>query len=382
MHDLKAAVVGTGFMGSTHTEALHRLHIDIAGILGSSPEKSHKAAGNLGIARGYETFDDLLNDAAADVVHITTPNYLHFDQAKAALEAGKHVLCEKPLATTSEETGELVRLAEESGLVAGVNYNMRFYPLNIEARDIVRRGDLGEVHSIAGSYVQDWLLYPTDYNWRVLPDKAGKLRAIADIGTHWLDLVQVITGLKVTAVFADLQIVHATRQRPTGEVETFSGKLEEVEATETIEVETEDAGAVLMRFENGAHGSLWVSQVTAGRKNCLRYEIAGSQRALAWNSEMPNELWNGYREKANELLHRDPGLLSEAAREYATYPGGHNEGYDDTFKQGFKAFYDYVASGDMTAPKHFATFEEGHEEVLLCEAILRSDEEERWVELS
>ena len=382
MHDLKAAVVGTGFMGATHSEALHRLDIDVAGILGSSPEKSRRAAENLGIATGYETYDDLLADPDVDVVHVTTPNYLHYDQAKAALNAGKHVLCEKPLAITSEQTGELVRLAEETGLVAGVNYNLRFYPLNVEARDIVERGDLGQVHSVAGSYVQDWLLYPTDYNWRVLPEKAGKLRAIADIGTHWLDLVQVVTGLKVISVFADLQIVHPTRQRPTGEVETFSGKLEEIQATETIEVETEDAGAVLIRFENGAHGSLWVSQVTAGRKNCLRYEIAGSRRALAWNSEMPNELWNGYRDKANEWLHRDPGLLSEAARTYASYPGGHNEGYDDTFKQGFKAFYDYVAASDMTAPKPFATFEDGHEEVLLCEAILRSHEEKRWVEMS
>ncbi|MGD2178345.1 MAG: Gfo/Idh/MocA family oxidoreductase, partial [Anaerolineae bacterium] len=256
-----------------------------------------------------------------------------------------------------------------------------FYPLNIEARDTVQRGDLGEVFSVVGSYVQDWLFYPKDYNWRVLVDKGGKLRAIADIGTHWLDLAQFITGLKVEAVFADLQTVHPTRQRPTSEVETFSGKLQEVEATETIDIETEDAGGVLIRFENGVRGSLWVSQVTAGRKNCLRYEIAGSRRALEWNSEMPNELWNGHRGRANESLHRDPGLLSEVARTYASYPGGHNEGYDDTFKQSFQAFYDYVASGDMTASKPFATFVDGHEEVLLCEAILKSHEEERWVEV-
>ena len=381
MRDLKAAVVGTGFMGSTHTEALRRLGIAVVGILGSSPEKSRRAAAAEGIPRGYETYHDLLTDEEVQVVHITTPNYLHFSQARAALEAGKHVLCEKPLAMTSEETRQLVILAEETGLVAGVNYNLRFYPLNIEARDIIERGDLGEVTSIFGSYVQDWLLYPSDYNWRVLPEKGGELRAIADIGTHWLDLVQVITSLKVEAVLADLQTVHHTRQRPIGEVETFSGKLKREEATETIEIETEDAGAVLLRFENGVRGSLWVSQTTAGRKNCLRYEIAGSQRALAWNSEMPNELWNGHRDRANESLHRDPSLLSDAARAYASYPGGHNEGYDDTFKQSFKAFYSYVAAGDDSAPKPFATFIDGHEEVLLCEAILESHQEERWVEL-
>ena len=381
MRDLKAAVVGTGFMGSTHTEALRRLGIAVVGILGSSPEKSRRAAAEEGIPRGYETYHDLLTDEEVQVVHITTPNYLHFSQARAALEAGKHVLCEKPLAMTSEETRQLVILAEETGLVAGVNYNLRFYPLNIEARDIVQRGDVGEITSIFGSYVQDWLLYPSDYNWRVLPEKGGELRAIADIGTHWLDLVQVITSLKVEAVLADLQTVHHTRQRPIGEVETFSGKLKREEATDTIEIETEDAGAVLLRFENGVRGSLWVSQTTAGRKNCLRYEIAGSQRALAWNSEMPNELWNGHRDRANESLHRDPSLLSDAARAYASYPGGHNEGYDDTFKQSFKAFHSYVAAGDDSAPKPFATFIDGHEEVLLCEAILESHQEERWVEL-
>ncbi len=387
MRNLNAAVVGTGFMGSAHTEALHRLGIDVVGILGSSPEKSLKAAQELGILKGYETYSDLLADADVDVVHITTPNHLHFPQSKAALEAGKHVLCEKPLAMTSKETNELVMLAEETGLVAGVNYNLRFYPLNLEARDIVRRGDLGEVFSIAGSYVQDWLLYPTDYNWRVLPEKGGKLRAIADIGTHWLDLTQTITGLKVTSLFADLQTVHATRQRPHGEVETFSGKAQEIEVSETIDVATEDAGAVLLRFENGAHGSLWVSQITAGRKNALRYEISGSKRAIAWDSSMPNELWNGYRDQANQLLHRDPALLSETARAYASYPGGHNEGYDDTFKQCFTAFYgrcvdpDYIAAGDRSAPEPFATFLDGHEEILLCEAILESHQKQRWVDV-
>ncbi len=379
MYDLRAAIVGTGFMGPTHTEGLRRLGIEVVGVLGSSLAKSRRAADGWGVPRAYDSYDDLLADDDVDVVHITTPNYLHFEQASAALKAGKHVMCEKPLAMNSEETAELVSLAEETGLVAGVNYNLRFYPLNIEARDIVQRGDLGQVYSIYGSYVQDWLLYPTDYNWRVLADKGGKLRAIADIGTHWLDLVQTITGLAVEAVFADLQTVHPTRQRPTGEVETFAGKGQAVQETEAIEVETEDAGAVLIRFQDGVRGSLCVSQVTAGRKNCLRYEIAGAKRALAWNSEFPNELWNGYRDRANASLHRDPSLLSEAAQAYATYPGGHNEGYDDTFKQCFKAFYDYIAAGDRTASTPFATFVDGHKEVVLCEAILESHQTEQWV---
>ncbi|MDE0312710.1 MAG: Gfo/Idh/MocA family oxidoreductase, partial [Caldilineaceae bacterium] len=262
-----------------------------------------------------------------------------------------------------------------------VNYNMRFYPLNWEVRSMIRSGALGRIHSITGSYVQDWLLYPTDYNWRVLSGEGGKLRAVADIGTHWLDLIQFITGLSVTAVQADLKTVHTTRQRPTGEVETFSAKVQAPDATESIDIETEDSGAALLRFSNGAHGSLWVSQITAGRKNCLRYEIAGSEASVAWNSEQPNELWIGHRNQANQLLLRDPGLVSAAAIAHIGYPGGHNEGYDDSFKHSFKSFYDYIAAGDFTAPQPFPTFADGHKEILLCEAILQSHEHEKWVEI-
>ena len=323
----------------------------------------------------------MLADDDIQVVHITSPNRHHFEQASKALKAGKHVHCEKPLAMTSEESKALVEIAKESGVAAGVNYNIRFYPLNLEVRDMVQRGALGDVTSIYGSYVQDWLLYPTDYNWRVLGDEGGKLRAVADIGTHWLDLLQTITGLQVEAVFADLKTIHSTRQKPTGEVETFSGKVEQQEATESVDIDTEDYGAVLLRFKGGAHGSLWVSQVTAGRKNSLKYEISGTDGAASWNSENPNDLWIGHRNQPNQQLFRDPGLVSEAARKHITYPGGHNEGYDDSFKQSFKAFYDYVAAGDLSAPEPFPTFAEGHNEIVLCEAILESHQKEKWVEI-
>ena len=375
------AIVGTGFMGPAHTEALRRLGINVAGILGSSAEKSRRAATDLGIPKAYDDFAELLADGEIEAVHITSPNRHHFAQASQALQAGKHVHCEKPLAMTSKESGALVKLASESGLAAGVNYNMRFYPLNWEVRSMIQSGALGRIHSITGSYVQDWLLYPTDYNWRVLSGEGGKLRAVADIGTHWLDLVQFVTGLSVSAVQADLKTVHTTRHRPIGEVETFSAKVQATEATESIAIETDDSGAALLRFNGGAHGSLWVSQITAGRKNCLRYEIAGSEATVAWNSEQPNELWIGHRNQANQQLIRDPGLVSEAARAHISYPGGHNEGYDDSFKQSFKSFYDYIAAGDFSAPEPFPTFADGHKEILLCEAILESDVRERWVEI-
>ena len=217
----------------------------------------------------------------------------------------------------------------------------------------VRAGEIGDVFSIVGGYVQDWLLYPNDYNWRVLASEGGELRAVADIGTHWLDLVQSITGLKVEAVCADLKTVFPVRQRPMGEVETFSGKTSAQESTEPVNIGTEDMGAVLLRFSNQARGVLWVSQLTAGRKNGLHFEIAGSKNALWFEGQRPNELWIGHRNEPNELLYKDPGLMSESVRPYIGYPGGHNEGYPDSFKMLFKAFYDYIDAGDFGAPPPF-----------------------------
>ena len=243
------------------------------------------------------------------------------------------------------------------------------------------RGDLGTVFAVNGSYVQDWLFYDTDYNWRVLADQGGQLRAIADIGTHWMDLVLSITGLEVEAVLADLHTVHKTRQRPKGEVETFTGKTAQKRETVPVEITTEDYGCVLFRFQGGARGSLHVSQVTAGRKNCLRYEIAAANCALAWNSEAPNELWIGRRDRPNQCLIRDPALLADMPRKFTNYPGGHNEGFPDAFKQCFRAFYSYIAAGDFAAKPLYPTFAEGHREVLLCEAILQSHREERWIQL-
>ncbi|MFO8007365.1 MAG: Gfo/Idh/MocA family oxidoreductase, partial [Candidatus Brocadiia bacterium] len=276
---------------------------------------------------------------------------------------------------------ELVELAAGKELAAGVNYNMRSYPLAREAADMVRRGDVGQIYSVCGSYVQDWLMYETDYNWRVLAEEGGELRAVADIGTHWMDLVHMITGLEVEALCADLYTVHPIRKRPTGEVDTFSGKKEKAVATEDIEITTDDFGCIMFHYRGGAHGCLWVSQTTAGRKNCLRYELAGSRCALQWNSEEPGELWIGHRDEPNGELLRDPALLSDTAAEFASFPGGHPEGYPDTFKHCFRTFYEYVQAGDFSAPAQFPTFEDGHREVVLCEAVMRSHREGGWVQL-
>jgi predicted dehydrogenase len=380
-HRPGVALIGGGFIGPVHAEALRRIGIEVVGLLGSSPERARPLADRLGIGRVYRDLDGLLADPAVGAVHIASPNACHFAQAQAALQAGMHVLCEKPLATMTRETAALVALAaERRQQVAAVNYNVRFYPLCHELRARVARGDLGRILSVTGSYTQDWLLKPEDYNWRVEPDGGANLRAIADIGTHWMDLAQFVLDRPIRSVLADLATFHAKRRRPIGPAETFAGALGSG-ATSEVSVSTEDYGAVLVRWDEGTHGVFHVSQTTAGRKNRIVLEVAGTLGSLAWDSDVPNHLWIGRRDGENQLLERDPGLLSPAAAAIAHYPGGHAEGFPDTFKQLFLAVYEAIAAGD-TAPPRYPTFADGHREVQLCEVIARSAREEHWVDVS
>src|ERR1700758_1941658 len=376
MAKLRAAVIGLGFVGKAHLEALRRLGIPIAGILGSSPETTAEASRAAGLDRGYTSVEDLAADQAVDAVHICTPNYLHFPQASVLLNSGKHVLCEKPLAMTAKESSELVRLAEKQKKAGGVAYNLRYYPLCQQARAMVAAGAIGEPRIVHGSFLQDWLFYPTDWNWRLEPHLGGQLRAVSDIGTHWLDLMTWITGRKVTEVCADLATVIPVRRRPRGRVETFQERKDI--AFDEVPIKTDDYASILLRFQGGLHGVMTVSQVSAGRKARLWFEIDGSEGSLAWNSEAPNTLWIGHRKQANQKMIKDPALMSPEARGYAAYPGGHAEGYPDTFVQLFRDFYGYVGAGDLTAARRFPTFETGHEEMILCDLIAESARERRW----
>jgi predicted dehydrogenase len=374
---LHAAIVGPGFVGRAHLEALRRLGIPVQGILASTPERSKAAADSLHLPRAYNSLDEIAADTSIEVVHLCTPNNLHFQDTSQLLRAGKHVLCEKPLALDSRESAALVSLLKDTGLVGVVTYNLRYYPLCQESRALIRKGAIGQVKLIHGSFLQDWLLFPTDWNWRLEAKLGGQLRAVSDIGTHWLDLVTWVTNSKVSELCADLATVLPTRRRPKGRVETFqkAGTAE----TEEVMISTDDYASVLLHFENEARGVMTVSQVSPGRKTRLWFEIDGTEGSLSFDSESPNQLWIGRRDRACEVLPKDPALQTPESRGYAAYPGGHPEGYPDTFVQLFKDVYGYIAAGDFRAPRTFPTFETGHDELVLCEAIAESAQKKSWV---
>jgi len=376
------ALIGGGFIGPVHAEALRRIGAVVVGWLGSSPERAGPLARRLGVERVYTDLDDLLGDPAVGAVHVASPNGFHFEQTGAVLRAGKHVVCEKPLATTATETAALAALAARvPGQVAAVNYNVRFYPLCHELRARILGGDVGRVLSVTGSYTQDWLLKPDDYNWRVEADGGTNLRAVADIGTHWMDLAQFVVGQPIRSVLADLAIFHPERRRPAGAgtAETFGSALG-MDGTQPVAVTTEDYGAILLRWASGARGVFHVSQMVAGRKNRIVLEVAGTDGALSWESDSPNRLWIGRRDAPNELLERDPALLSPSARALAHYPGGHAEGFPDTFKQLFLTVYHAIETGNASPPA-LPTFGEGDRELRLCEAIVQSAAEGRWIDV-
>ncbi len=377
---IRVGVIGGGFIGPAHIESLRRLgYVEVVALSASSQQSAERKAAELFVPRAYGDYRALIADPEVDVVDISAPNVYHYPAAKAALAAGKHVVCEKPLGMTSAESAELLALARSSGLVHAVTFNARFYPLLQHARALIRRGELGDVYLVHGDYSQDWLLLDTDYNWRVEAAQGGTLRAVGDIGSHWLDLAQFLTGLPVRRVLADLATFIPVRQKPTRPIETFATA---DAPREPVTMETEDAANILLRLGERARGNLLVSQVSAGRKNSLRIEVNGSRGSLAWDGERPNELWIGHRERPNEVLIKDPALLDEAARPYARYPGGHDEGFADTHTAINRAIYDYICAGGYPSGREpdFPTFADGHHENVIGDGILESAHTQRWVD--
>ncbi len=367
-------------MGVAHTEALRRLGVSVNGIVGSTPERAKQKAQQVSLPAVFDSYEALLADPSIQVVHITTPNYLHYQQVCAALDAGKHVVCEKPLTVTVAEGRDLVARAAAAGVVHAVCFNQRYYPLVHQAHTMVANGELGDVRLVSGGYLQDWLLFDTDWNWRLVGEKGGELRAIGDIGSHWFDNVEFITGQRIERVMADLHTFHKNRNHPVGEVETFAAADSDVPRVNES-VMSDDAAGVLLRFANGARGTATISQVSAGRKNYLNWEIDCTQSAISWNTENPENLWVGHRGQPNQIMKRDAALMHPIAAATSSYPAGHVEGYPDTFKALFRDIYTHILNGGDGLAQ-YPTFDDGLRSLLVCDAVAQSARTGTWVSVS
>ena len=378
MKAIKTAIFGTGFMGRVHLEAVRRVESVIAAAIAGRSEAAARKLGDAFSVPAMPDYREVLRDPAIDAVHICTPNAQHFSMTKEALQAGKHVICEKPLTTTVAEAEELVALAAKKGVRNCTCHNLRYYPMVQQMRRMREAGDLGDILVLQGTYSQDWLLYDTDWNWRVETKAGGPSRCMADIGSHWFDMAEHITGMRVTCLCADLQTFHPTRKQPKHSVETFANKLMGPEDYIETPVDTEDFGAVVFRMGARTRGCMTASQVSVGRKNGLSIEIYGTKSSVAWNQERPDELWQGHRDVANEIYVKDPSLLKPGARSYADLPGGHSEGYDDTFKQVFRRFYASIGKGD--APE-YPQFVDGLRQMKILNSVLESSRNREWVDV-
>jgi predicted dehydrogenase len=368
-------IVGAGFVGPHHVDAVRRLgFVDVVAVAGSSQASADKKAEALGARKAYGSYEALLNDPDIQVVHNATPNYLHYPVNAAAIAKGKHVVSDKPLAMTAAEAKKLLDQATKAGIVHAVTFNYRGNPLVQQARSAIAKGDIGKPHFLVGQYLQDWLLKDTDYSWRLEPDKGGASSALGDIGSHWCDLAQHMSGLRITHVLGDITTVVPTRKRPVGSREAFAAA-DANQKVEDVDIKVEDLASVLLKFDNGAKGCFSVGQVCAGHKNDLEIEICGSKAAFKWRQEHQNELLIGHRDRPNEILQKDPSLIDDVARRYAHLPGGHQESWADAFSNLMRDIYGFIAEGKKPTDQHppaFATFEDGYRANCIVEAILQS----------
>jgi len=379
MKKIQTAIVGSGFMGRVHAEALRRLgNVEVAAVCAATIEETAGVRKMFDIPKVSTDWTEVAKDPDIDAVHLCTPNAYHFPMAKGFMEAGKNVLCEKPLAVSSAEAEEMVAIAKKQKVANATNHNLRYYPVVQQIRRMVEAGELGDILIVQGTYSQDWLLYDTDYNWRIESKDNGPSRVVGDVGSHWMDMIQHLTGLKITAVCADIQTFHKTRKKPKGPIETFAGKTLTPDDYQEVPIDTEDFASVLVRLGDRARGAYTVSQVSAGNKNRFQVEIYGTKCGVRWNQEVPDELWIGHRNSPNQIILKDPSLLLPGASSYADLPGGHSEGYDDTHKQLFRRFYRRVA--DPSASIEYPTFEDGLRGMKLIEKVMESAKKGAWVE--
>ncbi|MEA4988666.1 MAG: Gfo/Idh/MocA family oxidoreductase [Anaerovorax sp.] len=377
MKKMRVGIIGIGFIGVAHIEALRRLgYVDVVAIATTS--HAQEKADRLYVPKGYENYKEMIDNEKLDCVHICTPNSMHYEMAMYAMEKGVHIICEKPMTVTLQQAKELRDYAKEKGLIGAVNFTLRMYPQVVQMREMVKNGEVGSIFSVHGVYLQDWLFFDTDWSWRLEPELSGDTRAMSDIGSHWIDMVETIIGQKATEVFADFETFHKIRKKPLKEVETYSGMALRPEDYEEREINTEDYCSLLFHFDGGAKAAVTISQVYAGRKNQQIISISGSKCSLHWDSEDSNELWIGRRDSFNQKAAKDPSILSEETKKVISYPGGHVEGYPDTFKQNFHKVYTAIHEG-KNVQGDFATFEDGYREMLINEKVFESAKTRQWV---
>jgi predicted dehydrogenase len=373
MKRIGMGLVGPGFVAAHHIDAVRRLgDVDVVAIAGSNQASTARRAVELKVDRAYGSYQELIADPDVDAIHNTTPNYLHLPVSKAALAAGKNVISDKPLAPNAEEARQLRDAAAKSGRAHAVVFNYRGNPLIQHARSMVRSGEIGALHFIHGYYLQDWMADDTVYSWRSDPAKGGISSALGDIGSHWCDLAQHVSGSRIESVLADLTTVVPVRYSAGGSRQAFA--LDRETKGEPRQVTGEDLASVLVRFENGAKGSFSVGQVIPGHKNDLSLEVSGRAASLKWAQEQPNELWIGRYGEPNKTVTKDPAQLAEAARPYSRLPAGHQGGWADAFFNVIADAYEWIRDqGALSAkPATIATFDDGYQICCLVDAMLRS----------
>ena len=377
MKTYKAGVIGTGFIGVAHVEALRRLgNVEVVAITDTQDHKIK--AGMMNIPNSFADYREMMDTLELDMIHICTPNNTHHEIAMYAMKKGINVVCEKPMTKTAGEAKEMYEYAKAHNIVNAVNFHNRFNPMVHQIKRMVSGGELGEIISVHGGYVQDWLLLETDFNWRINSKESGQTRAVADIGSHWIDTVEYVTQLKVTEVFAEFLTYHKKRKKFLKPVETFS-KAQENAEYEEVPIDTEDIAVVMLRFDNGAIGNAFISQMFSGRKNKISIFIGGSKQSAEWDSERLNEMIIGERDNFNKIFDKDPAILSPETQKIVDYPGGHVEGFPDTFKQCFRQVYSSIA--DREKNYDFATFEDGYRQMVLEEKIFESANSGKWIKV-